>query len=104
MPEVVSWEENVRETDLRESILNWYEFRRDASLLEICTANTDLTDLFRRRVRSVITLPLAEALTKAELIPDTDSGEGDLSPEGRYDYIVCLEILEKETEPVSSAH
>ena len=104
MPEVISWEENVRETDLRESILNWYEFRRDASLLEICTANTDLTDLFRRRVRSVTTLSLAEALTNAEFVPESDNGEGDLSPEGRYDYIVCLEILEKENDPVSSAH
>ena len=82
MPEVVSWEENVRETDLRESILNWYEFRRDASLLEICTANTDLTDLFRRRVRSVTTLSLAEALTNAEFVPESDSGEGDFSPAG----------------------
>ena len=100
MGETDSWEKNLQETVLRESILNWYEFHRDADLLEICSGPSVLTELFRRRVRSVTTVVLQEKEPEA-------SGDSDRlhrleeAEDRRYDYIVCLEQAEREPDPVS---
>lgn len=79
-----NWEEAERTTPLGESILNWYEFRRDSNLLEICGAGRSLSELFSRRVHTVVTASLPDRI-----------------PDQTFDYIVCLEIAENEKDPVS---
>ena len=86
------WEQNVRTSVMRESILNWYEFRKDASVLEIITGESPVTEdspvtgLLRRRCRTVNSISFQEV-------------KFDVSE--KYDYVVCLEALECVSDPKS---
>ena len=77
-----------RNNILRESLLNWYEFRKDADLAEIGDGGSGLTDLFRRTCRSVTLL---------------EPGEEEAQAASRkYDYVVVPDQLEYEPDPAAA--
>ena len=47
-------------SDIRENLLEWYPFKKDASLLEIGSGCGALTGLFARKVKSVTCIELSE--------------------------------------------
>lgn len=87
---------------IRENILNWYPFKRDASLLEIGAGCGALTGLFCNNLESVTAVELSKR--RAEIIahryPDFDNLEimaGNLSNMTfnlRFDYITLIGVLE----------
>lgn len=64
--------------ELKQSILNWYEFRPDASALVLGDGDGAVTSLLKRRVASVCT---------------------DADVAGNYDYVVVLNLMENVADP-----
>lgn len=103
-------DEIMQSSLLRQSLLNWYEFRRDSSLLEINAKGGALTGLFCDRCRKVTsTVPTEE---EAQGLSGRYSQRGNLHirvgklpalpMEEKFDYVVALGEIEKE-EAVSQA-
>ncbi|MDO4622180.1 MAG: adenylyltransferase/cytidyltransferase family protein [Eubacteriales bacterium] len=78
------WKVHMQYSPLRRSLFNWYEFRKDASLLELEPESGILTELFRERVREVAAGNEPEAFSRT------------------YDYIIAVGALEKEADPVAA--
>ena len=95
---------------LRQSVLNWYEFRKDADLLEIGAGEGILTELFAGRCRTVTALMFTDE--EERLLRKRCGGLDNVRvirewPEenGRsFDYVVCLEEAEKQKDPASAVH
>ena len=67
-----SFSKNIRNTVLRESALNWYEFKKDSSVLLIDNGDTEvIRGLLERRCGRVTSVP-----------EDSE----------KYDYIICLDV------------
>ena len=104
----MTWEEHVRGTVLRESALNWYEFREDAVLLEIGYSCRALTGLLCRRVGNVVLVSLGEKEFQEASTQTRDLSnlkilrELPASDRMNFDYIVCMEQVERETDPVDA--
>ena len=75
-----------KESFLRESILNWYEFLKDSELLELSVNGESLKNLFERRCSSVCSV---------------DFSDFDAVRSKRFDYVVSLEGIEYADDPVS---
>ncbi len=82
----LQWEQNVRTSVMRESILNWYEFRPEASVLEIINEESPVKELLKRRCRTVSSIRFSDV--------NFDVSE-------KYDYVICLEALEYVSDPKS---
>lgn len=80
-------DEEYREIgDMGQSLLNWYEFKKDASLLELGGGHGTLTELFFRRCRKVTVMG--------------DSEDEALALKGeRFDYIVGIGQIEYQEHP-----
>lgn len=97
------WEIFYHLSSMREGILNWYEFKSNATLLEIGGEFGALTGLFCQKCAHVVTLE--EAAIRAEAIAERcseytnlDIYETDIfnyTTEERFDYIVIVGGLEK---------
>lgn len=89
-------------TPCREDILNWYPFRKDASLLEIGAGMGALTGLFCRMCGRVVALE--QSPKRAEIImarypniSNLDVVCGDIYEYDfveKFDYVVCAGVLE----------
>ena len=92
-----SWDRYMEETVLRESVLNWYEFRADACLLEAGYSCGAVTELFCRRVSSVTLVePEEEKRRKALAVAGKHTNlrvTGDPAQIGdvHFDYIICFD-------------
>lgn len=94
-----SWEAHMISSPLRESTLNWYEFRKEASLLELNAGHGQLTGLFCRRLAEVTTVTNKKRAdfvgrryeTKANLRIVTELPEQTK----KYDYVIARDILEE---------
>lgn len=91
-------------SDMRENLLEWFEFREDASLLEVGSDYGALTGLYGRRVKYVTVLdPNEKNLSVNRLrhkeMDHIDYKNGTLEefePEGEgFDYVVMIGSLEK---------
>lgn len=105
-------ENGMGEGLLRQSLLNWYEFHKDASLLEINPGDGVLTELFCRRCGDVTAV--AEGDTQAKVLA------GNLGPRdnfrvvkgsswealrdfvGKFDYVVAVGVLEYAKDPAET--
>ena len=94
-----SWEAHMISSPLRESSLNWYEFRKDAILLEVNAGHGQLTGLFCRRLAEVTAVTSKE---KADSVRRRYETNGNLRiatelPEqtNKYDYVIARGILEE---------
>lgn len=67
--------------ELKQSLLNWYEFRPDASVLVLGDESGAITSLLKRRVENVCT---------------------DAEVPGMYDYVIVLNLLETAADPVDA--
>lgn len=70
------WEENINTTVLRESALNWYEFKKDSEVLLIDPDNEAIIQLLKRRCGNVDVQGVLEPIRK------------------KYDYIINLGVKE----------
>jgi len=87
---------------IRENILNWYPFKRDASLLEIGAGCGALTGLFCNNLESVTAIELSK--TRAEIIAHRHSRYNNLEIlagnfsrmefNRQFDYVTLIGVLE----------
>lgn len=91
-------------SQMRTSVLNWYEFKKESSLLEIGGEFGALTGLFCNRCAHVTTVEYG--LWKAEAIAERYKSRGnlevyagivrDISFQEKFDYIVLIGCLERQ--------
>ena len=81
------WNREINYTPLRESALNWYEFDKLGSVLEIAPGYGELTGLLKRRCGSVDCL-----------------GQDiyELPVDKKYDYVICMDGRRLGENPVES--
>lgn len=112
------WEVHMQLSPLRQSLLNWYEFRPDACLLEMNAGYGALTGLFCERCRKVtsVTTTLKEAQILKKRCENQKNlrvlckESGDLQElfqeiqkeDGKYDYVVVLESIEYAKDPAKA--
>ena len=75
-----TFEYQVAHSPLKESVLNWYDFKCDASVLLIGERSCGLKELFLRRGCEV-----------------TVHGESD--GKSQYDYVIALDEIEMQRDP-----
>ena len=75
-----TFEYQVAHSPLKESVLNWYDFKCDASVLLIGERSCGLKELFLRRGCEVTVL-----------------GESD--DISQYDYVIALDEIEMQRDP-----
>ncbi len=100
------WDVFYHLSPMRESLLNWYSFVEDATLLEISNGFGALTGLFARKVKQVTVLERSEyrAQCIAKRYEDYSNisilvGElSDMSVSSLYDYIVVDAAIRTRSE------
>ncbi len=107
-----AWEKYMEQSVLRQSLLNWYEFDGESSLLEIHAGAGALTGLFCERCKTVTALVSDEeeaerlsqryAERKNLRIRIGDPMELFQAAGERFDYIVSVGGLEYAKEPVEA--
>lgn len=107
------WQEHMAFSPLRESLLSWYEFLPEGSLIELNAGRGALTGLFCDRCRSVTVLtdPEHESLLRKRysdrenltILTGSYRELGDDSS-GKYDYVIVSGLLEKEDDPEEALH
>ncbi len=96
--------ERWQTSPLRESLLNWYEFRPGSSLLEIGCEAQDLTELFIRRCREVSTVIAEDEEAKQASLKYQNQPAWHLlkaipAPgEKTFDYIVIMNLSGQKDE------
>ena len=93
---------NYTFSSVRENILNWYPFNKEATLLEIGAGMGSITGMLCDRVSHVTSIEMSEA--RAEVIRARNSGRDNLTvlsedinewdSEETFDYIVFIGVLE----------
>lgn len=96
------WKVFYHLTSMRKSLLNWYEFKKDASILEVGGSFGALTGLFCDRCREVVTVE--RFLHKAEQIYERHKSRDNLNIYAgriehikfteKFDYITVIGTLE----------
>lgn len=110
--EAEDWDIHMQFSPLRQSILNWYEFKRDASLLEIHAEYGALTGLFCQRC-AMVTSIAATADEEEILLKRYGKKEnfhiikGNLPEvfqemDEQYDYIVAFGSIESADNPAAA--
>ncbi|MBR5337734.1 MAG: class I SAM-dependent methyltransferase [Lachnospiraceae bacterium] len=87
---------------IRENLLDWYEFRREGTLLEIGSGCGALTGLFCSKVRHVTGIDLSKrrSLINAHKNKDCDNLEiyvgnfVDIALDEKFDYVTLIGVLE----------
>ena len=87
------WDTEMKSSPLRESVLNWYEFRKGSYALYVGSEDDVLARLLRRRCKHV---ECTEASTRPKDAYDPDGitqvlVSEDSSAPKVYDYIICLD-------------
>lgn len=100
--------EYLRDTPLRESLLNWYEWKRDSIVLELNAEYGALTGLLSRSCKEVISLVNSEE--ERDYIQNRYAERDNVrvflaeewkqsnSPNAEFDYIIACNQLEKEQD------
>jgi SAM-dependent methyltransferase len=97
-----SWPHLYHLSNIRENVLDWYDFKKDASLLEIGSGCGALTGLFCRKVDHVVAIDLSK---KRSMINATRNEEHnnlkimlgnfeDIELEEKFDYVTLIGVLE----------
>lgn len=89
-------------SDIRENLLEWYPFKKNASLLEIGSGCGALTGLFARKVKNVTCIELSERRTlinayrnqKYDNIEIMLGNFQDIEIREKYDYITLIGVWE----------
>lgn len=95
------WEIFYNFSEMRKSILNWYDFKSDAKLLEIGGEYGALTGLFCENVKHVVCYESSELHCDAikKRYSDIDNlevtNDFEKALNGQYDYIVIIGGLER---------
>lgn len=100
--EHLSWSTYYHLTYLRQNILNWYPFRRDASVLEIGCGMGAITGLLCDRCKTVVSVELSKRRATAAQwrCREKDNLEiivgnlNDIEFEQKFDYITLIGVLE----------
>lgn len=87
------WDTEMKSSPLRESVLNWYEFRKGSYALYVGSEDDVLARLLRRRCKHV---ECTEASTRPKDAYDPDGitqvlVSEDSSAPKVYDYIICMD-------------
>lgn len=101
--------EQLNNTVLNESILNWYEFGKDKELLQLGADNKYLVELFARRCENVTVAVSKEEekdrllgqlghIGNLEIVLEDDVMDGQRG----FDYVVALDQLDNSKEPVQT--
>lgn len=89
-------------SDVRENLLEWYPFRKDATLLEVGSGCGALTGLFARKVKSVTCIELSERRTMINAYRNQNYDNiniilgnfQDIKLTEKYDYITLIGVWE----------
>ena len=89
-------------TDMRENILNWYDFKKDADILEIGGGMGALTGILCRKAKTVTTVELtnrrAEVIftrhAKYDNLTVLAGNFNEIEFSQKYDYITLIGVLE----------
>ena len=84
---------------LRQNLFNWYPFKKESSLLEIGASYGQLTELFTKKVKHVVSIE--DSVSKAEIISkraeDAEvivSDFNNINVDEKFDYIILCNIFE----------
>ena len=97
-----SWPMLYHLSRARENILEWYEFEKDASLLEIGSGCGALTGLFGRKLKRVVGIELSRRRSLINAHKNGDDGKAeiyvgnfqDVKLEEKFDYVTLIGVLE----------
>ncbi len=89
-------------TDMRENILNWYDFKPDAEILEIGGGMGALTGLLCKKAKSVTTVELTNRRAETIIARHANCNNltvlagnfNDIKFDQQYDYITLIGVLE----------
>lgn len=97
-----SWPMRYHLSPVRESLLSWYEFKKDASLLEIGAGCGALTGLFCEKLDKVVAVELTKL--RSDIISHRYKDRknlsvvagnlNDLKIEEKFDYVTLIGVLE----------
>ncbi len=98
----LSWPLRYHLSPQRQNLLNWYPFPKESSLLEVGAGCGALTGLFCERLKSVTALELTEKRSKVikqrfvhkENLTVLSGNIENLSVRKKFDYVVCVGVLE----------
>lgn len=97
-------------SDIRENLLDWYEFGPDTSLLEIGAGCGALTGLFCRKVKKVTAIELSKRRSEINVLRNGDYGNleimvgnfEDVEIKEKFDYITLIGVLEYASSYIQS--
>lgn len=89
-------------SDIRENLLEWYPFKKDATLLEVGSGCGALTGLFARKVKSVTCIELSERRSMINAYRNQNYNNisiilgnyQDIEITEKYDYITLIGVWE----------
>ncbi|NIM46570.1 MAG: methyltransferase domain-containing protein [Candidatus Aenigmarchaeota archaeon] len=105
-----SWPMFYHLSDERENLLNWYPFKKDASLLEVGSGCGALTGLFCRSLKKVTAIELTEKRATITALRNRDNENltviaGNLNKillDEKFDYATSIGVLEYAGEYTDS--
>lgn len=97
-----SWSLLYHLSSARENLLDWYEFKKSGSLLEIGSGCGALTGLFCKKVKDVTCIELSKRRSLINAYKNSVNGVAeiivgnfqDIKIEKKYDYITLIGVLE----------
>lgn len=97
-----SWPLLYHLSDVRENILEWYDFKPDGNLLEIGAGCGAITGLFCRRVGRVVGIDLSKRRSAINAVRNGKKGNleimvgnfEDIVLEEKFDYVTLIGVLE----------
>ena len=87
---------------LRKNIISWYPFKEGSSILEIGTQEAELTEILSQNNREVVSVSFSEEiknevkqnLQNKNKIAIIVQNPENIRPQGKFDYITLIGILE----------
>ena len=96
-----NWEEMYHLSSMRQNLLEWYDFDKDASLLEIGSEAGALTGLFSKCVKSVVALEVDAQMMEVNRMRNKHCtnvefriGGLDKIEDGKFGYITLIGTIE----------
>lgn len=107
-----SWPHLYHLSNIRENLLEWYDFKEDGTLLEIGSGCGALTGLFCRKVKSVTAIELSKrrSMINATRNKDYDNLEimvgnfTDIRLDQKFDYVTLIGVFEYSICYVGGKH
>lgn len=96
-----NWEEMYHLSSMRQNLLEWYEFRKEASLLEVGSEAGALTGFFSKVVKSVVSLEADAQMAEVNKERNTKCSNVEIRVGGfeqvlneKFDYITLIGTIE----------